>query len=71
MRSDLAKSYGQDRLPRYTSYPTAPHFSPAIGEENYRSWLKSMPVREPAQRRATPAGVSKSSGGSCLERLTV
>jgi oxygen-independent coproporphyrinogen-3 oxidase len=44
----LAKSYGQDRLPRYTSYPTAPHFSPAIGEENYRSWLKSMPVREPA-----------------------
>ena len=48
MRSDLAKSYGQDRLPRYTSYPTAPHFSPAIGEESYRSWLKSMPVREPA-----------------------
>ena len=48
MRSDLAQSYGQDRLPRYTSYPTAPHFSPAIGEENYRSWLKSVPVREPA-----------------------
>ena len=45
MRSDLAKSYGQDRLPRYTSYPTAPHFSPAIGEEVYRSRLKSMPVR--------------------------
>jgi oxygen-independent coproporphyrinogen-3 oxidase len=48
MRSDLAQSYGQDRLPRYTSYPTAPHFSPAIGEESYRSWLKSMPMREPA-----------------------
>ena len=48
MRSDLARSYGQDRLPRYTSYPTAPHFSPAVGEENYRSWLKSVPVREPA-----------------------
>jgi oxygen-independent coproporphyrinogen-3 oxidase len=48
MRSDLARSYGQDRLPRYTSYPTAPHFSPAIGEGDYRSWLKSMPVREPA-----------------------
>ena len=47
MRSDLAQSYGQDRLPRYTSYPTAPHFSPAIGEGHYRSWLKSMPVREP------------------------
>jgi len=48
MRSDLAQSYGQDRLPRYTSYPTAPHFSPAIGEENYRSWLKSVPVQQPA-----------------------
>ena len=44
MRSDLAKSYGQDRLPRYTSYPTAPHFSSAIGEEDYRKWLKSMSV---------------------------
>ena len=48
MRSDLAQSYGQDRLPRYTSYPTAPHFSPAIGEEDYRKWLKSMPVQQPA-----------------------
>ena len=48
MRSDLAQSYGQDRLPRYTSYPTAPHFSPAIGEERYRSWLKSVPVQQPA-----------------------
>ena len=48
MRSDLAKSYGQDRLPRYTSYPTAPHFSPDIGEEQYRKWLRSVPTRQPA-----------------------
>jgi len=48
MRSDLAQSYGQDKLPRYTSYPPAPHFSPAIGEKRYRSWLKSVPVRRPA-----------------------
>ncbi|WP_027572912.1 oxygen-independent coproporphyrinogen III oxidase [Bradyrhizobium sp. WSM1743] len=48
MRSDLAKSYGQDRLPRYTSYPTAPHFSTAIGEADYRKWLKSLPARQPA-----------------------
>jgi oxygen-independent coproporphyrinogen III oxidase len=48
MRSDLANSYGQDRLPRYTSYPTAMHFSAEIGEEGYRSWLKSVPVRQPA-----------------------
>ena len=48
MRSDLAKTYGQDRLPRYTSYPTAPHFSPAICEDDYRGWLRSVPVRQPA-----------------------
>src|SRR6266568_9461491 len=48
MRSDLAKQYGQDRLPRYTSYPTAPHFSAAIGEQDYRNWLRSVPLRQPA-----------------------
>ena len=48
MRSDLAQSYGQDRLPRYTSYPTAPHFSPDIGEKQYRTWLKSVPTQQPA-----------------------
>jgi oxygen-independent coproporphyrinogen-3 oxidase len=52
MRSDLARSlaqsYGQDRLPRYTSYPTAPHFSPAIGEKEYRSWLRSISLQQPA-----------------------
>jgi oxygen-independent coproporphyrinogen-3 oxidase len=48
MRSDWAKSYGQDRLPRYTSYPTAPHFSSSLGEADYRSWLESIPVRQAA-----------------------
>jgi oxygen-independent coproporphyrinogen III oxidase len=48
MRSDLAKSYGQDRLPRYTSYPTAPQFSVAIDESDYRGWLESLPVGRPA-----------------------
>ena len=48
MRSDLAKSYGQDRLPRYTSYPTAPHFSSSVGEGGYRSWLQSIGGRQPA-----------------------
>ncbi|MET4034681.1 MULTISPECIES: oxygen-independent coproporphyrinogen III oxidase [unclassified Bradyrhizobium] len=48
MRSDLAQSYGHERLPRYTSYPTAPHFSPAIGEPDYRMWLGSLPPRLPA-----------------------
>ncbi|MBR0752393.1 oxygen-independent coproporphyrinogen III oxidase [Bradyrhizobium jicamae] len=48
MRSDLARQYGQDRLPRYTSYPTAPHFAPDIGEADYRRWLRSIPSRKPA-----------------------
>ncbi|MET4483893.1 coproporphyrinogen III oxidase-like Fe-S oxidoreductase [Bradyrhizobium sp. F1.13.3] len=48
MRSDLTQSYGHDRLPRYTSCPTAPHFSPAIGEPDYRMWLGSLPPRPPA-----------------------
>ena len=48
MRSDLARQYGQDRLPRYTSYPTAPHFGPAIGVADYRRWLRSIPTRRPA-----------------------
>ena len=43
MRPDLAACYGQERLPRYTSYPTAPHFSAAIGPETYAEWLKAIP----------------------------
>ena len=33
------------RLPRYTSYPTAPHFHPGIGAEAYRRWLEAVPPR--------------------------
>ncbi len=43
MRPDLAACYGQERLPRYTSYPTAPHFSARIGPETYAEWLKAIP----------------------------
>jgi oxygen-independent coproporphyrinogen-3 oxidase len=43
MRTDLAASYGEERLPRYTSYPTAPHFSPAIGGDTYARWLSELP----------------------------
>lgn len=37
-------SYGDERLPRYTSYPTAPHFSPAIGGDTYAGWLAELPA---------------------------
>jgi oxygen-independent coproporphyrinogen III oxidase len=43
MRPDLAACYGQERLPRYTSYPTAPHFSAAIGPDTYAEWLRAIP----------------------------
>lgn len=44
MRADLAAGYGEERLPRYTSYPTAPHFSSAIGPDTYARWLAEIPA---------------------------
>src|SRR5690349_7966319 len=48
MRADLAAAYGQERLPRYTSYPTAPHFSAAVEPASYGAWLKAIPARTTA-----------------------
>ncbi len=31
-------------VPRYTSYPTAPHFSPRIGPDAYGAWLAGLPA---------------------------
>jgi oxygen-independent coproporphyrinogen-3 oxidase len=41
--SDLIASYDQ-RVPRYTSYPTAPQFSAAIDGETYATWLRQLPA---------------------------
>jgi oxygen-independent coproporphyrinogen-3 oxidase len=30
------------RVPRYTSYPTAPHFHPGISADSYRQWLSEI-----------------------------
>lgn len=35
------------RVPRYTSYPTAPHFSPAIGPAEHAAWLAALDPGEP------------------------
>jgi oxygen-independent coproporphyrinogen-3 oxidase len=43
MRSDLATCYGEERLPRYTSYPTAPHFSATVQADTYAKWLAVIP----------------------------
>jgi len=42
MKDDLRSRYGEERLPRYTSYPTAPQFSDRIGHEAYAQWLASL-----------------------------
>lgn len=42
MSGDLRARYGEERLPRYTSYPTAPQFSDAVGADTYASWLASL-----------------------------
>ena len=31
------------RVPRYTSYPTAPHFSTGVGAEEFTSWIEAIP----------------------------
>lgn len=39
---ELLARYADARMPRYTSYPTAPNFSNEVGEVDYRSWLASL-----------------------------
>lgn len=34
-------------VPRYTSYPTAPHFHPGVGAAAYRDWLAALPAEAP------------------------
>lgn len=39
---DVFARYAAMRVPRYTSYPSAPNFSPAIDGTEYRHWLRSL-----------------------------
>ena len=48
MRPDLIARYADQRLPRYTSYPTAPHFRPEVGPDTYAKWLAATPEGTPA-----------------------
>ncbi len=41
MTTDLATRYDL-RVPRYTSYPTAPHFSETVGADLYGRWLERL-----------------------------
>jgi oxygen-independent coproporphyrinogen-3 oxidase len=40
-REQLVARY-EGRAPRYTSYPTAPQFTPAVDEQTYRGWLSAL-----------------------------
>ncbi|HEY2136471.1 MAG TPA: oxygen-independent coproporphyrinogen III oxidase [Xanthobacteraceae bacterium] len=37
----------EQNVPRYTSYPTAPHFNKDIAADAYGAWLAQVPEREP------------------------
>ena len=44
--SDLSK-YIKQAVPRYTSYPTAPHFTNDCNADTYAEWLGGLDPREP------------------------
>lgn len=44
--AELIAAYDQ-RVPRYTSYPTAPHFAAAVNSGVYASWLQALPSDTP------------------------
>ncbi len=46
MNPELLARYDRP-VPRYTSYPTAPHFHAGIGPDDYRSWLARLPDGAP------------------------
>ena len=46
MRTDLIERYDL-QVPRYTSYPTAPHFGPAVDGARYREWLGAVDPATP------------------------
>ncbi len=36
--------YAEQSAPRYTSYPTAPHFNASVDSDVYRAWLRELPT---------------------------
>jgi oxygen-independent coproporphyrinogen III oxidase len=43
MNPELLAKYDRP-VPRYTSYPTAPHFHDGVGRHDYRDWLAELPL---------------------------
>ena len=44
MISERSLLLAERAVPRYTSYPTAPHFSQAVGPSDQRRWLADLPA---------------------------
>ena len=42
MDKSILLKYARQNTPRYTSYPTAPHFHDAIGSDQFSSWLTQL-----------------------------
>jgi oxygen-independent coproporphyrinogen-3 oxidase len=38
------RTLAAEAVPRYTSYPTAPHFSAQVGHDAYADWLAALPA---------------------------
>jgi oxygen-independent coproporphyrinogen-3 oxidase len=47
MQNALVAKYGEARLPRYTSYPTAPAFSPSVSPADYAEGLGALAGSDP------------------------
>lgn len=46
MKDALVLKYSR-AVPRYTSYPTAPHFDSSVSNESYLRWLEEVPEQSP------------------------
>ena len=47
MNPEILARYADRPLPRYTSYPTAPHFGADVNADVYRDWLAELPAGYP------------------------
>ena len=43
MQDEMISRYAVS-VPRYTSYPTAPHFSPECGAQHQEAWMRTIPA---------------------------
>lgn len=44
--NDIVRRYARLQVPRYTSYPTAAEFTPAVASEDQRRWLRDLDTTE-------------------------